>query len=106
MKLSKICKVAAMIILGMMAVFLVIFGYKDIRNIITAVAGVLLAVLGWKRPIAGGLALAVIGILIAMYFLLFTPAETVLPPLLFITLPMEVSGLLLIEGDWSQRKER
>ncbi len=64
-----------------------------------------LIVLSWKRSLLGGILIATLGILMAVYFLMVKlNIYDATPFLLLMCLPLVISGLLVIEGNWSSRK--
>ena len=113
MKLSKGLKITAAIILAM--TFLLWFTFsiigmiqgvpREINNIITIVVIAILGLLAWKRPLLGGILLAVFAILITIYFLMFNDfLSTALVGMVLISAPAVIAGFLFIEADWTSKK--
>jgi len=108
-------KIAAMIVLGVMiaywliqATIALLSGQAAALSMVLHMLAIgLLAVLSWKWPLPGGILTVLWGAAVAMYYLLvlFSLAQAA-APLLFISAPMGISGLLLIEADWLARKAR
>jgi hypothetical protein len=113
MKNATIYKIAAMVIMGIMIVYWLVRSLSAIFSGNTAAAGTLyqmvlagiLAFLSWKWPLPGGILIALLSVVIAMYYMLVLYSlYQALPALLLISTPMAISGLLLIEADWSVRR--
>ncbi|MBN2387976.1 MAG: hypothetical protein JXB85_13240 [Anaerolineales bacterium] len=113
MKLVKGLKIAALVILGLMVIAWLFFARVifitipggTIHPLVALVVVGLLAYLGWKRPLLGGLGLTLVGVCVAMYYLLILYSlEQALPALLLLCTPMVISGLVFIEADWMTRK--
>ena len=68
-----------------------------------------MAVLGlvaWKRPLLGGILLAVLAILLTIYFLTFNDFfSTALVGMLTLCAPVVIAGFLFIESDWASKKD-
>ena len=115
MKNSIVFKVAATVIMGIMILYWLILSLGAIFSGNSAAFGTLLqgalagilTFLSWKWPLPGGIAIAFLGVVIAMYYMLVLYSlDQALPALLFMSTPMAVSGLLYIEADWVVRKAR
>ena len=113
MKRSKIFKTAAAFILGLTFLLWLIFSIlgmiqgvpREINNIITIVIIAILGLVAWKRPLLGGILLAVMAILITIYFLTFNDfLSTALVGMVLLSAPVVVAGFLFIEADWSSKK--
>ena len=114
MKRSNNFKIAAALILGLTAIFWLIKGVVDIiggsrggiNNIFLAVALFLLGFFAWKRPLIGGIAIAVLGVFLIIYFNLILPDIYIMAvSFFFMFAPMEIAGLLFIEADWALKKK-
>lgn len=113
MKNVRTLKIAAMVILGLMAAYWLVITVGALfsglpgwaGNFIQIFAAILLGLLGWKRPLLGGALLVLGGVVVALYFLLvlYHLLEATIP-LLTLSVPMALSGLLLVEADWQGRK--
>jgi hypothetical protein len=78
---------------------------REINNIITVVVMAVLGVLAWKRPLMGGILLAVFAILMTIYFLMFNDFfQTALVGMVLLSAPVVIAGFLFIEADWSSKK--
>jgi hypothetical protein len=113
MKRPNNFKIAAAIILVLTAIYWLYQGISwmlrgvtgEIRSLILAIIMLVLVVVGWKRPLLGGIITAALGILLSIYFLVLLPdLQTAAPPLILMCTPMAISGLLFIEAEWSSRK--
>jgi len=113
MKRSNNFKIAAALILGLTAIFWLIKGVVDIiggsrggiNNIFLAVALFLLGFFAWKRPLIGGIAIAVLGVFLIIYFNLILPDIYIAYiPLFLICAPLVLGGFLFIEADWASKK--
>jgi hypothetical protein len=91
MRRSKIFKIAAVIILGLMVFFW----------LVTSVIGMLAGVSGELN----NLIIMLVVILLALYFFLLpTDLQTITPQLILICVPLTLAGLLFIEADWASKK--
>jgi peptidoglycan/LPS O-acetylase OafA/YrhL len=108
-------KVAGLVVLGAMILYWLSAGLAAVlagqsRAIGTLVQMLIVGVVGflaWKWPLPGGLALVLLGVAVAVYYLLVLHSlDQALAPLLLIAAPMALSGLLFIEADWDARKAR
>jgi hypothetical protein len=78
---------------------------REINNIITIIVVAVLGLLAWKRPLLGGILLAVFAILMTIYFLTFNDFfATALVGMLLLCAPVVIAGFLFIEADWSSKK--
>lgn len=113
MKNTRTLKIAAMVILGLMVAYWLMITIGALfsglpgwaGNLLQITLAVLLGLLGWKRPLLGGALLVLGGVVIAVYFLLVLyHLQEAAIPLFAISIPMALSGLLLVEADWQGRK--
>jgi hypothetical protein len=113
MKRSNAFRIAAALILGLTFLLwftLSIIGMvqgvpREINNIITIVVIAILGILAWKRPLLGGILLAVFAILITIYFLMFNDfLSTALVGMVLLSAPAVIAGFLFIEADWTSKK--
>jgi hypothetical protein len=113
MKRANILRYAATFVLFLTGIFWLFKGIADIlggiqggtNNLITAVALIFLALFGWKRPLLGGIMIALLGVILAVYFNFSLPdIYSAYIPLLLICAPMTLGGLLFIEADWNSKK--
>ena len=78
---------------------------REINNLITIVFIAILGILAWKRPLLGGILLAVFAVLITIYFLMFNDnLSTALVGMILLGAPVVIAGFLFIEADWSSKK--
>ena len=113
MKHDSSYKLAAVIILGLTAIFWL---YKAIVDIIGGVRGgilnltmsilmVCLLLLSWKWPLVGGITTTSLAVILAIYFNLNLPSIYIaFIPMILMCAPMVISGLLFIEADWASKK--
>ena len=113
MKRSNGFKIAAAFLLGLTFLFWFIFSIigmlqgvpREINNIITIVLVACLGIVAWKRPLLGGILLAVFAILITIYFLMFNDFfSTALVGMVLLGAPVVIAGFLFIEADWTSKK--
>jgi hypothetical protein len=114
MKTIKGLKIAAMIPLGFMALILLIFAIGesvggDLSGLMHLVPVVLVGVvawLGWKRPLWGGILLLAGAIFEAVFFGLALRGAgpgAVISPIIIMIFPLVLGGGLLIAAGWLQR---
>jgi hypothetical protein len=117
MKKTNGLLIAAAVILGLAAVYWLIQGFGLMFSGVAlgtygfyiAIALIMIAVIFFSRrwALLGGIIIAVLGILLAVYFLMFKlNIYDAAPFLLLMCFPMGISGLLFIEADWSSKKNR
>lgn len=109
MRLAKGLKITASVIVGLMCLYWIVRGMGQIAagntnafSVLTPIvlAGAL-AWMGWKRPLLAGILLSLLGVIMAMYYLLvFYYLQDALAPLILMCAPMCIGGLLLIEAAW------
>jgi hypothetical protein len=113
MKRSNGVKITAALILGLTMLLWFIFSIigmiqgvpRELNNIITIIVLAVLGLLAWKRPLLGGILLAVSAILLSIYFLVFDDAlSTALVGMVLLSAPVVIAGLLFIEADWSTKR--
>lgn len=113
MRLGKGLKIAAIALVGLMCLYWIARGIGQIAAGNTNAFSVLvpivlagaLAWMGWRRPLLAGILLALLGVIMAMYYLLvFYYLQDALAPLILMCAPMCLGGLLLIEAAWSIHK--
>ena len=113
MKRSTGFKIAAAFLLGLTFLLWFVFSIvgmlqgvpREINNIITIVLMAVLGALAWKRPLMGGILLAVFAILMTIYFLMFNDfVQTALVGMVLLSAPVVIAGFLFIEADWSSKK--
>lgn len=115
MKTIQGLKIAAMVPLGFMVLVLLLFGIGEtlggdisgIQHFVPVIFVGLVAWLGWKRPLLGGILFLAGAVLEAgMFWRFFTRAEAgaIIAPLVIMVLPLAFSGLLLLLADWLTRK--
>jgi hypothetical protein len=79
---------------------------REINNIIMVIIMAGIGVLAWKRPLLGGILLAVYAILMSIYFLLFNNfLSTALVGMVLFCAPMIIAGFLFIEADWASKQK-
>jgi hypothetical protein len=107
-------KIAAMLILSLTFLLWFVFSIigmvrgvpREINNIVMIIILAVLGFLAWRRPLLGGILLAVFATLMAIYFLMFNDNFfTALVALALLCAPAVIAGLLFIEVDWSTRKK-
>ncbi len=113
MKRVTFFKIAAAAILGLTAIFWLYKGASDliggvrggVNNLIVAVFLILMIFFDWKWPLLGGIITALSAVVLAVYFNFRLPdIYSAYIPLLLICVPMVISGLLFIEGDWAKKR--
>jgi hypothetical protein len=113
MKRSNGFKVGAAIILALTFLFWLIFSVigilqgvpREINNLILIIIMALLGLLAWKRPLLGGILLAVLAVLMAIYFLMFNDYfSTALVGMVLLGAPAVIAGFLFIDADWAKKK--
>jgi len=113
MKRSRGFKIAAAVVLVVTFLFWLFFSIigmlqgvpREIYNIITIIIVAALGLLAWKRPLLGGILLAVLAILLTIYFLTFNDYfSTALVGMLTLCAPVVIAGFLFIEADWASKK--
>ena len=113
MKRSNVFKIAAAVVLALTFILWFIASIigmmqgvpREINNIISIVFIALLGFLAWKRPLLGGILLAVFAILITIYFLMFDDLlSTALVGMVLLSVPVVAAGFLFIEADWASKK--
>ena len=114
MKKTSALLIAGLALLGLTAVYWLIQGVGLIFSgatagtyslfLILSVIMLALIVLSRKRSLLGGILIATLGILMAIYFLMVKYDIYVAAPfLLLMCLPLVISGLLVIEANWTSR---
>jgi hypothetical protein len=107
--------IAGLVLLGLTAIYWLIQGVGLIFSGASASTFVLylvlslimlaLIIISWKRSLLGGILIATLGILMAVYFLMVKlNIYDATPFLLLMCLPLVISGLLVIEANWSARR--
>jgi hypothetical protein len=107
--------IAGLVVLGLIAIYWLIQGVGLIFSGASASTFVLylvlslimlaLIIISWKRSLLGGILIATLGILMAVYFLMVKlNIYDATPFLLLMCLPLVISGLLVIEANWSARR--
>jgi hypothetical protein len=107
--------IAGLVLLGLTAIYWLIQGVGLIFSDASASTFVLylvlslimlaLIIISWKRSLLGGILIATLGILMAVYFLMVKlNIYDATPFLLLMCLPLVISGLLVIEANWSARR--
>ncbi|MEZ0397035.1 MAG: hypothetical protein ABWK53_11485 [Anaerolineales bacterium] len=113
MKFANGLKIVASLIVGLMCLYWIVRGSAQIAsgntNAFSVLTPVVLAAAlawsGWRRPLLAGILLALLGVILAMYYLLvFYYLQDALPALILMCAPMAVSGLIFIEAAWSIHK--
>jgi len=113
MKTSKLLKLIAAIILGLMVLFWLFTSIAgilarvpgELNNLIIMIIAIILGFLAWKRLLLGGLLICGFAVLLALYFFLLpTDLPTIFPQLLLMCIPLTLAGLLFIEADWTSKK--
>jgi hypothetical protein len=113
MKSALRFKIAAMVVLGAMVLYwlsasLVAIIGGNSRAVSTFVEMLVvggLAVVCWKWPLWGGIGMVLLGVVVAMYYMLVLYSlDEAWTLLFFICTPMAIAGLLLIESDWESKK--
>jgi hypothetical protein len=98
--------IAGLILLGLQVGVFLLFGIGEMASgdlsgaghLLPAVATVVLAVLAWRRPVEGGVALVLIGVLARV-------GVSDITALLILAAPPIVSGLLFLLAGWIARGE-
>jgi hypothetical protein len=107
--------IAGLVVLGLIAIYWLIQGVGLIFSGASASTFVLylvlslimlaLIIISRKRSLLGGILIATLGILMAVYFLMVKlNIYDATPFLLLMCLPLVISGLLVIEANWSARR--
>ena len=107
--------IAAIVILSLTAIYWLIQGFGLMFSgapagiysiyLVLPVIMVVLALISRKRALLGGIITSTLGILLAVYFLMIKlDLYAALPFLFLMSVPMAISGLLLIEADWNSKK--
>jgi len=113
MKRSQGYKLAAAILLALTFIFWLVSSIigmthavpREMNNIVAIIVIAILGLLAWKRPLPGGILLAVFAILITIYFLTFNDSlSTALVGMVLLSAPVVISGFLFIEADWNSKK--
>jgi hypothetical protein len=113
MKHARIFRAIATIVLVMTAIFWLFKGLADvftgvrggINNLLVAIGLLLMVLIGWKKLLWGGIIIALLGVILAVYFNFTLPdINSAFIPLLLICTPMVLGGLLYIEADWALKK--
>ncbi len=113
MRLAKGLKISATVIVSLMCLYWISRGMIQIAagntNAFAVLTPIVLAGaltwMGWKRPLLAGILLALLGVILAMYYLLvFYYLQDALPALILMCASMGISGLLLIEAAWAIHK--
>lgn len=114
MKATHTLKTVAMLPLAFMVLILLLFGIGEtvggdisgIQHFVPVIFVGLVAWLGWKRPLWGGI-LFLAGALVeaAVFWRFFAEAEAgaIAAPLVIMVLPLAFSGLLLLLAEWVGR---
>jgi hypothetical protein len=114
LKRTRFFRIAAAIILGLTFTFWTVSSIvgmmqgipREINNIIMVIIMAGIGVLAWKRPLLGGILLAVYAILMSIYFLLFNNfLSTALVGMVLFCAPMIIAGFLFIEADWASKQK-
>jgi hypothetical protein len=114
-KLAQAFKIAGLALISLEIAFLLFMGigemvsgdFSGISHVIPALVLGGLVAWGLKSPRGGGMALAVVGLLIAVYFLAQTsPLQARLTAILFTGAPILLSGLLLAASGRDERAEQ
>jgi hypothetical protein len=115
MKLSKGLKIAALVVMGLLTVFLLFMGFGEIvsgdysgmQHLIPAVVIMLMMWAGWKKPFVSGIAMCVLGLVTGVCFfnVQFPPSRETITALI-IPLPIIVSGLLLLAAGLIERSNK
>ena len=98
--------VAALIPLGLQVAIYLFFGFGEMASgdlsgaghLLPVVTTVLLALLAWRRPVEGGVALVLMGILSRV-------TVSGIPALFIVVIPPVISGLLFLLAGWVARSE-
>ena len=98
--------VAGFILLGLQVGVFLLFGFGEMASgdfsgaghLLPAVSTLLLALLAWRRPLEGGVALVLLGILSRV-------GVSGTPALLILVAPPLVSGLLFLFAGWVARND-
>jgi 4-hydroxybenzoate polyprenyltransferase len=79
---------------------------REINNITMVIIMAVIGVLAWKRPLLGGILLAVYAILMSIYFLLFNNfLSTALVGMVLFCAPVVIAGFLFVEADWTSKQK-
>lgn len=109
MRLAKGLKITASLIVGAMCLYWILRGVVQLAggnaNALSVLTPILLAGAltwaGWRRPLMAGILLTMLGVILAMYYLLvFYYLQDALPALILMCAPMAVGGLVFIEAAW------
>ena len=114
MKKTSALLIAGLVLLGLTAIYWLIQAVGLIFSGATAgtfslylvlvVIMVALIVLSRKRSLLGGILIATLGVLMAIYYLMVKfDFYQAMPFLLLMCLPLVISGLLVIEANWRSR---
>ena len=114
MKRARVFRTIAAVVLGLTAFFWLFKGLVDVfsgtrggmNNLLVAIGLLVLTLIGWKRLLWGGIVLALLGVILAIYFNIILPdIYSAFIPLLLICSPMVLGGLLYIEADWAAKRK-
>ena len=78
---------------------------REINNIIMVIVMAAIGLLAWKRPLLGGILLAIFAVLMSIYFLLFNDfLSTALVGMVLFCAPVVIAGFLFVEADWKSKQ--
>ncbi|MBI3152495.1 MAG: hypothetical protein HYZ21_10200 [Chloroflexi bacterium] len=112
MKLSKGLKITALVLMGLAAAFFTFMGVGEMLggdlsgmgHLPPVVLIVLLMWLGWRKPMAGGITMFLLGVLIGVYFFsLMNSTEIKMVGVLLMSGPFILPGLLFLAAGVVER---